>query len=407
MSCKNVKEILEASGFTGGELPKTILTLTPDGDNNHGHGELVEAIFSHLDYLPLEKLRIHEEVIKPARRALAKKIRRDMEFTWPLLVSLELKEEIEAGISEGRLHEDDFRNRIMDPAHLDCNEGRCRIVLDGTHRTESIRYLSREFGINKAPVLQFKYGNDPVEGVMDDSVGLSPWCRSTPAGSMKAPKKTFGELVGEGVLVKVGPATPDFVRDKRDNRDKIEENSIPLIAYDGTCYTFGEYLHDAPHEVEVTHEMDTSSVVSKPVKRAVKRDYELSKEYLEVDSDENVEGTEYLGFEGAIEAMEDTQRIVVFPRNVTKLDVIELAWAGDVFPRKTTRHVFSFRVFDLPIELTRLVKEEGSLKDDLYDVVRNRGRNLYLNYLGKNIHIMEGKKERFYPDHMFKFVWED
>jgi len=227
-------------------------------------------------------------------------------------------------------------------------------------------------GLKKIPVLSFDYHLDNID--------LSHRCRVTSLHSLGEHTAPFEELVSKGVLVELEDVRPGDIK---------EENDRPIIACGEFCYTFREY-HDVP-------------AARLPPKE---RDYELSKLYLEVDSDDLDQRTEYLGFEQAQEHLGAMGKIVVFPRKLSKIDVIKVVWDDRVFPRKTTRHVFSFRVFNHPIKLSMLCENGGSLKEDLKAVVLEKGRKLHLVYLGRHVRIAEDNN-RYYEEPMFKFVWGD
>jgi len=395
MPQKSITELIDNAGLDKERLPHTIYTQTPEKEDSYSYKELVEAIFSHLYYQPLDSLRIHEEVIEPSKQALLKKIcgddggdggeekgpqKGDLKagkkvgsFTWPVLISRSLKEEIRKGLLLGNLAWDQFRDTTITPDTLDDSEdGKAHVVLDGTHRTVSLREVGNEKRVKKIPVLVFDY--------YDHCVELSHWCRLTPLHSLEKNRTSFKGLVEDGTLMELEGKTPLDIK---------EENPIPLVACNGKCYTFREY-HNIPLE-----RLPTINI-----------DYELSKKYLEVDTGGVGEMTSYLGFEQAKDFISTPENIVVFPRKLSKMDVIRIVWDNKVFPRKTTRHVFSFRVFNLPLKLPVLCDETASLREDLMAFVREENVALHLRYLGHNIHLPEDN-DRYYEEHMFKFTWEE
>ena len=392
MPQKSINDLINNAGLDKERLPRTIYTQTPEKEDSYGYKKLVETIFSHLYYRPLDSLRIHEEVIEPSKQALLKKIcgddrrgeeeahsgegrdnKKEGRFTWPVLISRSLKEEIRKGLLLGNFAWDQFRGTTITPDTLDdSKDGNSHIVLDGTHRTVSLREVGSEKRVKKIPVLDFDY--------YDDCVELSHWCRLTPSHSLEKHREPLQALVERGILVELEGQTP---------LDIEEENPIPLISCDGKCYTFREY-HSIPQEQFPP----------------INRDYELSKEYLELDTGSEKEKTSYLGFEQAKAFIDTPGNIVVFPRKLSKMDVIRIVWESRVFPRKTTRHVFSFRVFNLPLKLSLLCDEKSSLQEDLKAFVREKVVTLHLQYLGHNIHLPEDG-DRYYEEHMFKFTWEE
>jgi len=254
-------------------------------------------------------------------------------------------------------------------------KGDFHIVLDGTHRTACLWELAEKYGFKKAPVLMFDYlGNRGKE------VKLGHWCRLTPWQSLNEKRKSFENLVADGILTKL-----------EDNPYMLQENNkLPLVVRGGELYTFQEYLNSQPKAKEIP----------------LSRDYELSKMYLEVNTGVPEKDTCYVEFEEAKKWVEVPEKVVVLPRKLSKLDVLGVTCQKKVFPRKTTRHIFPFRVFNLPIKFSFLKKEEGTIREDLRTLVEEEDITLHLVYLGKEIYLKE-EKGRFYEEHMFKFEKEE
>lgn len=377
MGSNTMNQLIQESGLDSGKLPGTIYTLSPLAEDFLGNQELVEFIFQHLQYHSLDSLRIHEEVIEASKRKLVKTIcgegKDDGWFTWPVQVSRTLTREILNGLNEGKFHKADFKGSNIPLGHLEGSaDGDALIVLDGTHRTVSLKEIRQRLGLVKIPTLVYDY--------YLDNIGLTHWCRVTSITALERQGNTVQKLVEEGVLVKLEGCTLEDIK---------EENPIPLITCGHDCYTFSQY--HAP------------AVGRLPPKN---RDYELSKLHLEVDSKDPVQSTEYLGFEQAREHLGAEGKIVVFPRKLSKMDVIRIVWKDKVFPRKTTRHIFTFRVFNLPIRLSWLRESEGDLWEDLRRFAREEKKTLSLQYLGRRIYLPEDNN-RFYEEHMFKFLWEE
>ncbi len=375
MSGKSLTELIPKSK-NGERLSELICTIHPHGDIEHRHRELADLVCSHLCYYPLDDLRIHEEVLEQNLDGIVSSMKASETCTWPILVSLPLGEEMEQGVKAGiftRAAIDAIRasTEVKDLAA----DERARIVLDGTHRTGSLRRLvdNGDYPLVKAPVLSFPYHKQK-------DVGLSHWCRITPVESLVKEGKDIDTLVGQGYLKKLSGTTPADIK---------EENEIPLATYHDECYTFSQY-HKPPSEKKPT----------------IDRDYELSKECLEVDKGEEEAITRYEGYDEAKDFIHNAEKVVVVPRKLEKLDVIHIVWRSRFFTRKTTRHVFPFRVFDLPIALELLTRKEGTLLEDLKTTVAWMGKPLHVIYIGHHLKVEEDK-DRFYYEPMFKFSWEE
>jgi hypothetical protein len=98
----------------------------------------------------------------------------------------------------------------------------------------------------------------------------------------------------------------------------------------------------------------------------------------------------------AFELLNTKDTVIVFPRPLKKQDVIDVAMRGEVFPPKTTRHIFEFRVFNIDVLPSDLQTTNGKKELEQKIWTTHNKRKLY--YIGKNIVV-----DRYYAEHMFRF----
>jgi hypothetical protein len=94
--------------------------------------------------------------------------------------------------------------------------------------------------------------------------------------------------------------------------------------------------------------------------------------------------------------MDIPDSVTMFPRCLTKREVVEVATRGEVFPPKTTRHIFPYRVYNIDIRPSDL--QDAASLEELASKIQNENQNRELYYIGRGITI-----DRYYGEHMFKF----
>jgi hypothetical protein len=223
------------------------------------------------------------------------------------------------------------------------------VILDGMHRWN----LLKDFCFFYVPVQHIDYLNN-------DKVILDVWCRVI----RHTTEEEFQLAMKEEGLEEV-----DLSGEEVHTRDRAL-----LVSPNNRAYMFREKMA-AQFEYYRLKTVEERFGISKKVNVGL--------------ADYKVEGS-------VIGSMNDADTVVIFPRPLTKQDVVDVAQRGEVFPPKTTRHIFQFRVFNIevfPMDLQTFKSHEL-----LAQHLRKDHRSRKLTYIGKGINI-----DRYYEEHMFKF----
>jgi len=223
------------------------------------------------------------------------------------------------------------------------------VILDGMHRFG----LLKDFCFSYIPVQHIDY-------VANDDIKLDVWCRYIKQVS----EDEFSLVAKECGLEEVPFSTTDI----------MERKSAIIVSPNNRAYIFHE-RHSPQIEYYRLKEVEDRFSIGKKVSTGL--------------ADYNVE-TEALGM------LNSPDTVVVFPRPLSKQDVIDVAMRGEVFPPKTTRHIFQFRVFNIEVLPTEL--QATKTKKALEDAIWRAHKKRKLFYLGKGIII-----DRYYAEHMFRF----
>jgi|GEM_PF-5792546 len=223
------------------------------------------------------------------------------------------------------------------------------VILDGMHRYG----LLKDFCFFYVPVQHIDYVNN-------DQILLDVWCRYI----KQVTEEEFSLVARECALEEV-PFSLETIRERK---------CAMVISPNGRAFTFNERL--SPQiEYYKLKDVEDRFAIGRKVSTGL--------------ADYNVE-TEALGF------LNKPDTVVVFPRPLSKQDVIDVAMRGEVFPPKTTRHIFQFRVFNidvLPMDL-QVSKSKQALEEKIWK--NQKKRKLF--YIGKGITV-----DRYYAEHMFRF----
>ncbi len=247
-----------------------------------------------------------------------------------------------AAVAQGILETDAFRWPII-------IDGASGVILDGMHRWG----LLRTFRFRYVPVLRFDY-------LADRAIRLDVWCRLlqdvTPGGFASAaelfglrevPVPLAGIAKRTGALI-VGP-------DNQVYRFPLQEDPVSTL----------RRLNAFEGELGMRLKLQTSRA-------------------------------RYVAEQTALEQMLHPMVVATFPPPLTKQDVVAIAAAGQVFPAKTTRHIFPWRVFDVHVTLHQL--QDAPTAEGLEDAVRAEHAALNLRYLGRQVTL-----DRLYEEPMFQF----
>jgi len=219
------------------------------------------------------------------------------------------------------------------------------IVLDGMHRLELLRIFC--FRYIPAQLVEYENKNNNK-----DNVSIDAWYRII----KDVGKDKFSQCTKEFNLEMVNMSM-----------DEIDEREKAVIIFsEEKFYMFSENLS-------------------------------LRNEYCKLKELEEYLGRAEYDIQVKIESeMKIPNSVAIFPKVLSKTNVIKTACRKKVFPPKTTRHIFQYRVYNIDVSLKDLqyAKSPEVLADSLRK--KNKGRELY--YMGRDIQV-----DRFYKEHMFKF----
>jgi hypothetical protein len=255
-------------------------------------------------------------------------------------------------VAEGILKE----RRFTWPIFADKESG---VILDGMHRWN----LLKDFCFLYMPVQHIDY-------ISNEYVKLDVWCRYI---------KTVTEEAFQLAVREVGlEEVPFSIEDIKDRKEAmvISPTNRAYVISEKMAVQFEYYrLKQLEDRFGISQKVNT--MMTGPGRREFRMaDYKAESKIMEYISDPDT--------------------VVVFPRPLSKQDVIDVATRGEVFPPKTTRHIFQFRVFNiqvLPMDL-QTFKSHEILAQHLRKTHKVKG----LSYIGRGITI-----DRLYDEHMFRF----
>ena len=245
-------------------------------------------------------------------------------------------------VAEGILKEKKFTWPIF-------SDQRTGVILDGMHRYG----LLKDFCFFYVPVQHIDYVNN-------DQILLDVWCRY-----IKQVTEDEFSLVSRECGLEEVPFSIEGIKERK---------SALIISPNNRAYTFNERLNPQMEYYKLK-KVEDRFAIGRKVSTGL-ADYNVEKE--------------------ALSLLNTPDTVVVFPRPLSKQDVIDVAMRGEVFPPKTTRHIFQFRVFNievLPMEL-QVSKSKQALEEKILRTHKKRK----LFYIGKGITV-----DRYYAEHMFRF----
>lgn len=245
-------------------------------------------------------------------------------------------------VAEGILKE----RRFTWPIFADKKTG---VILDGMHRWN----LLKDFCFFYIPVQHIDYLNN-------DNILLDVWCRFIKEVSEEAFQFAARELDMEEV-----PFSLDAIKDR---------SQAMMISPNGSAYTFREKM-SPQFEFHKLKDLEDRFGMNQKVTAGL-ADYRV--DHLVIDR------------------VKEPDTVVIFPRPLMKQDVIDVATREEVFPPKTTRHIFQFRIFN--IEVTPMELQTFENHELLSQKLRKTHKDRRLFYIGKGINI-----DRYYEEHMFRF----
>jgi hypothetical protein len=199
-----------------------------------------------------------------------------------------------------------------------------------------------------------------IDYIHNDEILLDVWCRYI----KQVREEEFSLVVRECGLEEV-PFSLEAIKDRK---------SALILSPNNRAFTFNERL-SPQMEYYKLKEVEDRFAIGRKVSTGL-AEYNVEKEAL--------------GF------LNQPDTVVVFPRPLSKQDVIDVGMRGEVFPPKTTRNIFQFRVFNidvLPMDL-----QASKSKEALQEKVWKAHKKRKLFYIGKGIAV-----DRFYAEHMFRF----
>ncbi len=247
-----------------------------------------------------------------------------------------------AGVAEGILE----TRRFTWPIFVDRSTG---TILDGMHRWD----LLDRFAFRFVPVAQVEYATDP-------RLVLDVWCRLLE----DITQEEFQEAIKRFGLEEVAFSVNYLHRRER----------TLFLSPTNRCYGFSEKLGVFD---EFTRLKDLEAHLGTPKKHRLGR-------------------ARYVEEAQAKEGMFNPDTLAVFPRPLTKDDVLAVTKAGKVFPPKSTRHVFPFRVYGIDVTMEQL--QEGRDADGMTQAFQQTHRERPLVYRGRGVTL-----DRLYEEHVFEF----
>jgi len=245
-------------------------------------------------------------------------------------------------VAEGILKEKKFTWPIF-------SDRKTGVILDGMHRFG----LLKDFCFSFIPVQHIDY-------VSNDEILLDVWCRYI----KQINEDAFSLIAKECGLEEIPFSLTGIA----------ERKSAIIVSPNNRAYIFNE-KHSPQLEYYRLKEVEDRFSIGKKVSSGL-ADYNVEKE--------------------ALGMLNSPDTVIVFPRPLSKQDVIDVALRGEVFPPKTTRHIFQFRVFN--IEVLPMELQAGKNKKALEDAIWKSHKKRKLFYIGKGITV-----DRYYAEHMFRF----